>query len=104
MAIRRPAHRSVRRPVIRPVTRSVNPPVDRPGRRARVSAAAMVVAATLLAGCGSQDDEISTEDDQRSATEAWADDLCTSVGTWGRSVADARTSLSNPNELSVADL
>jgi hypothetical protein len=63
----------------------------------------MLVASTIVAGCGSAD-ESSTGDDQPSATQVWADDMCASFVTWRKTLADARTSLSNPKELSVADL
>jgi len=74
----------------------------RRARLAQVVALAAAVASTLLVGCGS--DKSSTGDDKPSETQVWANDVCTSVLTWRKAVDDARTSLSNPRELSVADL
>lgn len=51
-------------------------------------AALAVAAALLAAGCGGDDEN---------STEAWANDLCTSVTTWTDSVEDAVNSLSGGN-------
>jgi hypothetical protein len=55
------------------------------------------------AGCGSDDDG-SDSADEPTAAETWADDLCSSVGAWTTTMEDARTTLSEPRELSAADL
>src|SRR3954447_9872302 len=71
-------------------------------RRAAASAAASVVLTSLLVACGSGDDGASPA--AASPTHTWADDLCTSVGAWRGTVAKAKASLSDPKELSVADV
>ncbi|WP_159081331.1 hypothetical protein [Nocardioides sediminis] len=71
--------------------------------RRRLAAAGLVVALVATgAGCGSDDDGDSA--DEPTAAESWADDLCTSVGAWTTTMEEARTTLSEPRELSAADL
>ena len=75
-------------------------------RRTRRRLAAVGLLAALVAtgaGCGS-DDSGDDSADEPTAAESWADDLCSSVGAWTTTMEDARTTLSNPRELSAADL
>ena len=57
------------------------------------------VLAIALAGCADSGD--SGESDQQSATEAWAEDVCSTVGAWTDTIADARTTLSDTANLSA---
>jgi hypothetical protein len=82
----------------------------RPAHRLRALAVVwLAVVSATAAGCGSDDADPSDagssgEATQPSAGEAWADDLCTAVGDWRRTLTAAQKSLSNPRELSVADV
>jgi hypothetical protein len=75
----------------------------RPVHRTAPMAAVSLVLASLLVACGSGDDGASPEA-APSPTSTWADDLCTSIGEWRQTMAEARASLSDPKELSVADI
>ena len=70
--------------------------------RARVARYGVVVALALaVVGCGNGD---SGDGDQQSGTEAWADDVCTAVGSWKDAIADAQTTLSDTANLSANDI
>jgi hypothetical protein len=56
---------------------------------------AVLVMAT--AACGSSDEG----DDQQSTTEAWADDICSTVGAWKAVIAEAQATLSDTGNLSA---
>lgn len=72
--------------------------------RRRLAAAGLLAALVATgAGCGSDDDGGDSADEP-TAAESWADDLCSSVGAWTTTMEEARTTLSNPRELSAADL
>jgi hypothetical protein len=76
-------------------------------RRTRRRLAAVGLLAALVAtgaGCGGSDDGSDDSADEPTAAESWADDLCSSVAAWTTTMEDARTTLSNPRELSAADL
>ena len=55
----------------------------------------------LAAGCGGPDDGSNSEP---TAVESWADDVCSTVGSWTTTIADARTTLSAPRDLTVTEL
>ena len=58
----------------------------------------MVTGLALVAsGCGESDDE-------PTAAESWASDVCTTVGAWTSTIADARTTLSTPRDLSANEI
>ena len=58
----------------------------------------IAVLALAAAGCGG------SEADQQSATEAWADDVCSTVADWTGAVQDAQTTLNDPANLSANDV
>jgi hypothetical protein len=73
--------------------------------RRRLPTAGLLAALVVTgAGCGSDDDSGGDSADEPTAAESWADDLCTSVGAWTTTMEEARTTLSEPRELSAADL
>jgi hypothetical protein len=61
---------------------------------ASLAVAAMLVAS--LAGCGD-----SSDDEGPSATDAWADDVCSSVQDWTGTLSTARDTLSDTSSLSA---
>lgn len=69
-----------------------------------VSIAAGLLAWAMLVACGSEDDQGSAEAARASAAEAWADEVCTSLGDWQQSVTEARDAMDDPRELSVDDV
>lgn len=74
-----------------------------PRRRARRLAVAGLVAAMAVAvtGCGDSDDGSGSEP---TAAESWASDMCSTVGAWTTTIADARTALSSPRDLSANEI
>lgn len=78
------------------MTRIARHPVHR-GHRHLVHLGVIAVLA-LATGCGG------SESDQQSATEAWADDVCSTVSDWTGAVEDAQTTLSDPANLSANDV
>jgi type I site-specific restriction endonuclease len=71
-------------------------PVGR-GRR-NLAHLGVIAVLALATGCGG------SESDQQSATEAWADDVCSTVSDWKGAVEDAQTTLSDPANLSANDI
>lgn len=69
--------------------------------RPRLLLVGLVVALPVLAaGCGGSDDSGS----EPTAAESWAADVCSTVGSWTTTVADARSTLSAPAQLSVDEI
>jgi hypothetical protein len=73
--------------------------------RRRLATAGLLAALVATgAGCGSDDDSGDDSADEPTAAESWADELCSSVSAWTTTMEDARATLSEPRELSAADL
>jgi phage-related protein len=65
-------------------------------KRSRTFLVTGIAVAALAAGCGG--------DDETSATESWAGDVCSSVSTWQESIAAATESLQeNPSAEGIQD-
>jgi hypothetical protein len=63
--------------------------------------AGLVAGLTLVvSGCGGSDDSA----DEPTAAESWASDVCSTVGAWTSTVADARETLSSPRDLSANEI
>lgn len=78
------------------------PPTRRGPSRRRLGLVAVVTGLALVAsGCGESDDGSAAEP---TAAESWASDVCTTVGAWTSTVADARTTLSTPRDLSANEI
>lgn len=73
------------------------------GRRRHLARLALVAVLALATGCGGTDDE-QQQQPQQSAAEAWADDVCSSVSTWQDAVAQSRSVLGDPADLSADDV
>ncbi len=56
--------------------------------------------ALVVSGCGESNDSA----DEPTAAESWASDVCSTVGAWTSTVQDARTTLSTPRDLTVAEI
>lgn len=70
--------------------------------RRHLVAAGLVVGLTVAAsGCGESDDGAG---DEPTAAEAWASDMCSTVGAWTTTIADAREALSSPRDLSANEI
>jgi type I site-specific restriction endonuclease len=78
------------------MTSTARHPVRR-GRR-HLAHLGVIAVLALATGCGG------SEGDQQSATEAWADDVCSTVSDWKGAVEDAQTTLSDPANLSADDV
>ena len=57
--------------------------------------------ALVVSGCGGSDDGSA---DEHTAAESWASDVCSTVGAWTSTVADARETLSSPRDLSANEI
>ena len=68
------------------------------GGRRHLAHLGLIAVLALATGCGG------SESDQQSATEAWADDVCSTVSDWKGAVEDAQTTLSDPASLSADDV
>src|SRR3712207_1059755 len=70
----------------------------------------------LLVGCGGSDDSTTPEPTaaessaresnvaESTPVESWADDACSAIGAWIAAIADARSTLSAPREVTVNEL
>lgn len=74
-----------------------------PRRRARRLAVAGLVAglAVAVTGCGESDDG---SGDEPTAAESWAADMCSTVGAWTTTMTEARSTLSEPRDLSANEI
>jgi hypothetical protein len=77
------------------MTSTARHPVSR-GRR-HLAHVGLIAVLALSTGCGGSDA------DEQSATEAWADDVCSTVSDWTGAVKDAQATLSDPANLSADD-
>ncbi len=68
------------------------------GGRRHLAQLGLVAVLALATGCGGADG------DQQTATEAWADDVCSTVSDWKGAVVDAQATLSDPANLSANDV
>jgi hypothetical protein len=82
-----------------------NPLRRSPRTRCPLALAGLLAGIALVgAGCGDPDEDSTSEPSEPSAAESWAADVCTTLGAWTATIADARTTLSKPRELSPADI
>jgi hypothetical protein len=79
------------------MTSSAHHPVT--GGRRHLARLALVAALALASGCGG-----STSSDQQTATEAWADDVCSSVSTWMDAVEHSQSMLKASGNLRAQDI
>jgi type I site-specific restriction endonuclease len=71
------------------------------GRR-HLAGLGLVAVLALAAGCGSDGEQ--QQQPQPTATEAWADDVCSSVSSWKAAVDHSESMLSHPANLSANDV
>jgi hypothetical protein len=73
-----------------------------PHRRARAAlvAAALLAITAVASACSDSSDP----EDEQSATEAWAGDVCSTVGSWLDAITDAQAALTDPADLSADTL
>lgn len=85
---------------MQPVAGGVDRTPRRAARRRLAVLTGLVVGLAVVPGCGSDDDAAS----EPTAAESWASDLCSSVGDWTTTMKDARSTLSEPRDLSVDEV
>ena len=78
----------------------------RKGTRRKLALAGLVAGLPLIvSACGGSDD--GSDDGSGSeptAAESWASDVCSTVGSWTTTIADARSTLSTPRDLTANEI
>ena len=82
-----------------PAAGGVAPTASRTARHRLVLAG--LVAGVLVSGCSESGDGSGSEP---TAAETWASDVCSTVGAWTTTIADARATLSTPRDLSANEI